>query len=180
VWWAEDETRGLGGRGQVGIARSAMDDVLVEVPGLRYVPAYVPPEQERELLAAIDGALWLRDLKRRVQHHGYRYDYRARKVDRSDYLGPLPRWAQSLAERLLAEGFMPSPADQLIVNEHEPGQGISPHVDCRPCFGPVICSASRPLKKAHLRRWRARAALRRTHHVRLAPRIARRLASRPF
>jgi hypothetical protein len=39
---------------------------------------------------------------------------------------------------------------------------------------------SRPLKKAHLRRWRARAALRRTDQVRLAPRIARRLASGPF
>jgi hypothetical protein len=39
---------------------------------------------------------------------------------------------------------------------------------------------NRLLKKAHLRRWRARAALRRTASVRLAPRIARRLASGPF
>ena len=39
---------------------------------------------------------------------------------------------------------------------------------------------NRLLKKAHLRRWRARAALRRTDSVRLAPRIARRLASGPF
>jgi hypothetical protein len=39
---------------------------------------------------------------------------------------------------------------------------------------------TRPLKKAHLRRWRARAALRRTAAVRLAPHIARRLASGPF
>ncbi len=44
-----------------------------------------------------------------------------------------------------------------------------------------------PLKKAHLRRWRAHAALRRTHQVRLAPAPilwdgypARRLASGPF
>ncbi len=35
-------------------------------------------------------------------------------------------------------------------------------------------------KRAHLRRWRARAALRCTDQVRLAPRIARRLASGPF
>ena len=39
---------------------------------------------------------------------------------------------------------------------------------------------NRLLKKAHLRRWRARAALRRTVQVRLAPRIAGRLASGPF
>jgi len=39
---------------------------------------------------------------------------------------------------------------------------------------------SRLLKKAHLLRWRARAALRRTWQVRLAPRIACRLAPGPF
>jgi hypothetical protein len=39
---------------------------------------------------------------------------------------------------------------------------------------------SRLLKKAHLRRWRARAALRRTAQVRLAPRLARRIASGSF
>ena len=43
-----------------------------------------------------------------------------------------------------------------------------------------ISPPSRPLKKAHLLRWRARAALRRTDRVRLAPRLARRLASGPF
>jgi hypothetical protein len=44
--------------------------------------------------------------------------------------------------------------------------------------GPL--SFGRLLKKAHLRRWPARAALRRTDQVRLAPRLARRLASGPF
>lgn len=32
--------------------------------------------------------------------------------------------------------------DQVIVNEYLPGQGISAHVDCVPCFGPVIASVS--------------------------------------
>jgi hypothetical protein len=44
----------------------------------------------------------------------------------------------------------------------------------------ALLSLSRLLKKAHLPRWRARAALRRTDQVRLAPRIARRLAFGPF
>jgi hypothetical protein len=39
---------------------------------------------------------------------------------------------------------------------------------------------NRLLKKAHLLRWFARVALRRTHRVRLAPRIANRLAPGPF
>lgn len=32
--------------------------------------------------------------------------------------------------------------DQVIINEYLPGQGISPHIDCIPCFGEVICSLS--------------------------------------
>jgi len=110
------------------------------VPGLRYLPEYVEESEEEGLLAAIDAQPWLSDLKRRVQHYGYRYDYKARKVDPASYLGPLPAWALPLAGRLAEEGLMPSAPDQLIVNEYEPGQGISPHVDCVPCFGPAICS----------------------------------------
>lgn len=110
------------------------------VPGLNYVAGFVAGSEEARLLAAVDAAPWLHDLKRRVQHYGYRYDYKARKVDPSMYLGPLPDWVQPLAARLVADGFMAAAPDQLIVNEYEPGQGITPHVDCVPCFGPVVCS----------------------------------------
>jgi alkylated DNA repair dioxygenase AlkB len=111
----------------------------MEVPGLKYVAGFVAEPDEPGLLAAVNAEPWLADLRRRVQHYGYRYDYKARKVDPSMYLGPLPAWAQPLAARLVAEGYM-TPPDQLIVNEYEPGQGITPHVDCVPCFGPVVCS----------------------------------------
>jgi alkylated DNA repair dioxygenase AlkB len=110
------------------------------VPGLKYLAEYVPGPAEVALLAAVDAEPWRDDLKRRVQHYGYRYDYTARTVDPSMYLGPLPVWAQPLVTRLVADGHMPAPPDQLIVNEYEPGQGISAHVDCVPCFGPVVCS----------------------------------------
>ena len=110
------------------------------VPGLKYVAGFVADADEAPLLAAVDAEPWLADLKRRVQHYGYRYDYTARKVDPTMFLGPLPEWAQPLAARLVADGHMPTAPDQLIVNEYEPGQGISAHVDCVPCFGPVVCS----------------------------------------
>jgi alkylated DNA repair dioxygenase AlkB len=111
------------------------------VAGLKYVPGFVAESDEAALLAGVDAEPWLGDLKRRVQHHGYRYDYKARKVDPYMYLGPLPAWAQPLAARLVADGYM-TPPDQLIVNEYEPGQGITPHIDCVPCFGPVVCSVT--------------------------------------
>lgn len=114
----------------------------MDVPGLKYIPGFVPEPDEAVLSAAVDAEPWLADLKRRVQHYGYRYDYKARKVDPSMYLGPLPPWALPLAARLVSDGHMATLPDQLIVNEYEPGQGISAHVDCVPCFGPVVCSVT--------------------------------------
>lgn len=111
----------------------------MEVTGLRYVVGYAERD-EVALLAAVNAEPWPSDLKRRVQHYGYRYDYKARKVDPSMYLGPLPAWAKPLTARLVADSYMPLCPDQLIVNEYEPGQGITAHVDCVSCFGPVVCS----------------------------------------
>lgn len=112
------------------------------VPGLAYLPDWITPERERELVAAVDAGTWSAELRRRVQHHGFRYAYRGRKVDAAERLGPLPAWAVELAARLIADAGFTCPPDQVIVNEYVPGQGISAHVDCVPCFGPVIASLS--------------------------------------
>ena len=115
---------------------------MITIPGLHYAPEYITPAEEAELIAAVDAEPWLEDLRRRVQHYGYRYDYKARRVDASMYLGPLPAWVESVAARLVTTGDMSAVPDQLIVHEYEPGQGISSHRDCVPCFGETICSVS--------------------------------------
>lgn len=112
------------------------------VPGLSYVPRYIDEAEEAELVAAIDASPWRHDLKRRVQHYGYRYDYRARAASESDYLGPLPDWLTPLCQRLVEEGYFQTAPDQVIVNEYQPGQGIAAHIDCVPCFGGTIASLS--------------------------------------
>jgi alkylated DNA repair dioxygenase AlkB len=112
------------------------------VPGLQYLPDYLPADEQAAVLAFVDAAPWSGALSRRTQHYGWRYDYQARRVDESLYLGPLPDWAQTLADQFVTDGFVLSPPDQMIVGEYLPGQGIAPHVDCRPCFGPVIFSLS--------------------------------------
>jgi alkylated DNA repair dioxygenase AlkB len=53
----------------------------------------------------------------------------------------LPAWAQDLAARLVQDGLTPDRADQLIVNDYAPGQGISAHVDA-PLFRDTIVSIS--------------------------------------
>ncbi len=111
-------------------------------PGARYLQDYLDEASEAALLGLIDHSPWLGDLKRRVQHYGFRYDYKARRITSDSYLGPLPEWLAPLAERLSSEGVFDERPDQVIVNEYLPGQGIAPHVDCEPCFGETIASLS--------------------------------------
>jgi alkylated DNA repair dioxygenase AlkB len=63
-------------------------------------------------------------------------------ADSAETAPPLPAWARETAARLADEGLMDRAAEQVIVNEYQPGQGISAHVDCVPCFGPVVAAIS--------------------------------------
>lgn len=110
--------------------------------GLTYLENYISEDEADRLVQKIDATPWRADLKRRVQHYGYRYDYKARQARREDYLGPLPELYQQLAERLTSEGHFQAVPDQVIVNEYQPGQGITAHIDCQPCFGETIASLS--------------------------------------
>ncbi|AWZ02807.1 2OG-Fe(II) oxygenase superfamily protein [Rhodobiaceae bacterium] len=111
-------------------------------PGATLINDFVSVGREQELLSVIDNAPWLQDLRRRVQHYGWRYDYKARRVSEDAWLGPLPNWLQQEIGRFSGSGLFDETPDQVIVNEYEPGQGIAPHVDCVPCFGPIIASLS--------------------------------------
>jgi alkylated DNA repair dioxygenase AlkB len=110
--------------------------------GLQYLPDFISGDESEYLVNKIDAQPWRSDLKRRVQHYGYRYDYEARQAREEDYLGPLPPFLRVLAESLTQAGHFSSVPNQVIVNEYMPGQGISAHVDCRSCFGDVIASLS--------------------------------------
>lgn len=119
-----------------------MQYVSTGIPGLLCVPEYLSPEEEQRLTSQIDNSPWLTDLKRRVQHYGWRYDYKKRAVNAEMYLGALPAWLIPLAQRLSDDGFIDGQPDQAIINEYEPGQGIASHVDCIPCFSDTIISLS--------------------------------------
>lgn len=130
------------------MAQAQMDFLAEEpvqaaaIPGLSYLPGYIDAQQEAELIRIIDTQPWITKLKRRVQHYGWQYDYKARGVAPESRLGPLPDWLARLAERLQSEGLFPQTPDQVIVNEYQPGQGIAPHIDCVPCFTNTIASLS--------------------------------------
>ena len=112
------------------------------IHGLRYIPDYITEDQHDWLLDQIDEQQWLDDLKRQVQHYGFKYDYKARKVNYDMHIGELPEWLKRLSQKLYEDKHMPEAADQVIVNEYLPGQGISSHIDCEPCFENTIVSLS--------------------------------------
>jgi alkylated DNA repair dioxygenase AlkB len=114
----------------------------MHIEGLKYIEDYISEQEETALIHQIDQEVWLDDLKRRVQHYGYKYDYKKRNIDASMKIGNLPFWAESLATNLKEQGYMPYLPDQLIVNEYFPGQGIAAHIDCEPCFDDTIISLS--------------------------------------
>lgn len=117
-------------------------ELAKEIVGLELYPDFINKEEEEELTILIDNSSWLNDLKRRVQHYGYKYDYRARKIDNSLYLGDLPDWLLIISNKMIDKGIINFTPDQAIINEYEIGQGISSHIDCEPCFGETIISLS--------------------------------------
>lgn len=125
---------------KVDTARQIGDGQIIS--GLSYVPEFISKDTSSHLLERIDTETWSNELKRRVQHYGYRYDYKARSISTEDRLGPLPSWLDQFISRHLHSSNFTERPDQIIVNEYLPGQGISAHIDCVPCFGDTIASLS--------------------------------------
>ena len=127
---------------QLGLQFSEPDSPTPEISGKEYISNYITTGEAENLRKRIDKETWLDDLKRRVQHYGYKYDYKARRIDETMLIGELPDWGSELAKRFCAEGKFSREPNQLIVNEYKSGQGISRHIDCEPCFDETIISLS--------------------------------------
>ena len=122
---------------------SALSGELVEaIPGLRLIRDFLSEAEETEIIAKIDRSDWSTELQRRVQHYGWRYDYKSRQVDPSMRIGPLPDWANRLAQRLVDSGYLPVLPDQVIVNEYCRDQGISRHIDSESSFADGVAMVS--------------------------------------
>ena len=130
---------------------------LIDI-GVVYEP-FLTVEECKYLLASINECSWMNDLKRRVQHYGWKYDYSSRSLSEDMRIGALPDFLGDLAKRLRERGWFDRDPDQVIVNEYRPGQGIAPHVD-RDCFGPAVATLSLgdawPMEFAPANRYRPR------------------------
>ena len=125
------------------IGNSGLQDISA-VPGLKFLEDFLTPEEQAYCIDRVDAAdsQWRNDLSRRVQHYGWRYDYKARAITPDMHIGALPDWLAQLAQRLYDEtGLFDCVPEQVIVNEYQPGQGIATHID-HPGFGPTVCTIS--------------------------------------
>ena len=113
-----------------------------DIRGLYYSPVFLSSDEQREAIKHINANQWRHDLGRRVQHYGWRYDYRSRTITSDMFLGPLPDWIINIAKRLYDETrLFDRIPEQVIVNEYYPGQGIALHAD-RNCFGDAVATIS--------------------------------------
>ena len=115
---------------------------IQQIKGLEYHNNFITYVEQQKLMEIIDSQIWLDDLKRRVQHYGFKYDYKRRNIDNSMHLGEIPDWCKNIGIKLQSNGIIDFMPDQVIVNEYLPGQGISNHIDCEPCFNDTIISLS--------------------------------------
>lgn len=75
------------------------------IDGLSYRPGFLDDDAQRLLLERIDAAPWRQDLERRVQHYGWRYDYRSRRIAADMRIGPLPDWLAAIATLSLGDDW---------------------------------------------------------------------------
>jgi alkylated DNA repair dioxygenase AlkB len=136
--------------------------------GLAYIPSFINEEQHDRILSILDEQPWSNELKRRVQHYGYKYDYRQRAINSSMKVDGLLPWMVACGKYMVEKKLFPKQPDQAIVNEYQPGQGISKHIDCEPCFHDTIASLS--LGSACIMEFHCQHRIAKTQEIYLEPR----------
>jgi alkylated DNA repair dioxygenase AlkB len=113
------------------------------VPGLFYIDNAISKNYSKQLYKDINSKEWASVSKslnsRKVQHYGYKYDYKRRAV--AEKGPPIPSFLhqliQDLKDYIKKLNLKDLEFNQVIINKYEPGQGISKHTDAKD-YGPII------------------------------------------
>jgi DNA oxidative demethylase len=113
--------------------------------GLRYVPDFLTPEEEAQLLPLLDGVptqeIVMRGqvARRTTAHFGWVYGYEAWSLTP----GPaLPAFLEPVRARAAAlVGLAPEALEETLVSRYPPGASIGWHRDA-PMFGPEVVGVS--------------------------------------
>jgi alkylated DNA repair dioxygenase AlkB len=107
------------------------------IQGLSYRCDEISEEQEQTLLRELDEkGQWVpitdSPNSRRVQHYGFRYDYRSGRISEPTTI--IPSEFFEIFPLARERGM-----NQVIVNEYDPGQGISAHTDSNAYGDTILC-----------------------------------------
>lgn len=111
----------------------------LNIIGLKLIENFITESEESELIKNINNHTWLNDLTRRVQHYGYRYDYKCRKVTNLGGKNNFPNWLSDLNNKVYKE--LSFDYNSCIINEYKSNQGITKHIDAS-CFADNILTLS--------------------------------------
>eukprot|EP00762_Andalucia_godoyi_P005202 ANDGO_03949.mRNA.1 Uncharacterized protein L905 len=117
----------------------------ISVPGLVLIPDFVSEALEAVLIQTFDENPWTDLLGRRVQHYIRSFDYRTRYASVVADGLPMFPGLQDVLDMIANDHSYQRPwdvADQVTVNDYEPGHGIPPHVDTVDAFEDCIISIS--------------------------------------
>lgn len=94
--------------------------------GLVFMRNFITQEEEKELIQHLDNKTWSNELHRRVQHYGYKYDYKCKKIVQDPNIEPIPDFVVPIINRIM-ENFpqLSQRPDQIIVNGIKPFQKIN-------------------------------------------------------
>lgn len=113
-----------------------------KIPGLIHLSQFMNQDEQALLTYEIDDHPWSASLRRRVQQYGCYYNYKEKKVEEKNFIGPMPQWLAILGHRIIYAADLKTAAfDQCIINEYNPGQGIGEHADSEG-FGPEVACLS--------------------------------------
>jgi alkylated DNA repair protein (DNA oxidative demethylase) len=150
-----------------------MRGVVEEPAGLRYLPAFLDPVEERDLLDRLvhldysEVRMHGQTARRVVRHYGVRYEFESFGVTLTD---PVPAWLSGVRERCAALLNVPAASlAEVLVTHYPPEATIGWHRDA-PVFGDVVgVSLGSPCV---LRFQRGSGAERRVFELSLGPRSA--------
>ena len=156
------------------MAAPRVPTITEEPAGLVYLPAFVTEDEERSLVAALEGLEFSevrmrgQVARRTVAHFGLGYDYEGWGLVPAD---PLPSSLAWLADQAGAAADVdPAAFAEVLVTRYPPGAGIGWHRDA-PVFGPKVVGVSL-VSECRMRFQRRTAERRLVHELRLAPRSA--------
>jgi len=112
--------------------------------GLFYFPKVIPEELCEKLTKWFEETSAWKPItthpnSREVMHFGYSYNYSSGNV--TEPAPPIPDDLRKLIEIIADHIELPKEGytfDQCIINKYENSQGISPHIDRQPDYGPII------------------------------------------